>query len=152
MSQNSERVLGEKIGDILQKMHEAKGIKFHMNASVEAAEPSSSDSSHVGAIKLKDGTKIPADVVIMAVGIGPATQFLKESGLELEKDGSLSVDKQLRVKGVDDVYATGKRTKVRPYVRRYCYFPLPSTGWEASSNRALGCCCWSWPNGRQSHC
>ena len=103
-----ERVLGEKVGAILQKMHEGKGIKFHMNASVESAEPSSFLSSQVGSIKLKDGTSIPADVVIMGVGVGPATEFLKDSpGFQLEKDGSLSVDKQMRVKGVEDVYATG---------------------------------------------
>jgi apoptosis-inducing factor 3 len=88
-------------------MHESKGITFHMNASVECAEPSSSDPSKVGGIKLKDGTTIPADVVIMAVGIGPATEFLKDSGFNLEKDGSLKVDKWLRVVGVPDVYATG---------------------------------------------
>jgi NAD(P)H-nitrite reductase large subunit len=88
-------------------MHEDKGIKFHMGANVEAAVPSSSDSSHVGSIKLKDGTSIPADVVILAVGVGPATEFLKESGFKLEKDGSLKVDKWLRVEGIDDVYATG---------------------------------------------
>jgi apoptosis-inducing factor 3 len=89
-------------------MHELKGIKFHMDASVESAEASSSDSSKVGGIKLKDGKTIPADVVIMAVGIGPATEFLKESGFNLEKDGGLKVDKWLRVVGVPDVYATGR--------------------------------------------
>jgi NAD(P)H-nitrite reductase large subunit len=78
-----------------------------MNASVECAEPALFDSSHVGAVKLKDGRSIPADVVIMAVGIGPATEFLKDSGFNLEKDGSLKVDKYLRVNGVPDVYATG---------------------------------------------
>src|SRR5271170_6108924 len=108
-----ERVLGEKVGQILQKMHEDKGIKFHMNGSVESAEPSSSLSSHVGSIKLKDGKSIPADVVIMAVGVGPATEFLKESaGFKLEKDGSLTVDKHMRVKGVEDVYATGMMSVV----------------------------------------
>lgn len=103
----SERVLGEKVGAVLQKMHESKGIMFHMDASVDSAEPSSSDKSKVGGVKLKDGKTIPADVVIMAVGIGPATEFLKESGFNLEKDGSLKVDKWLRVVGVPDVYATG---------------------------------------------
>jgi NAD(P)H-nitrite reductase large subunit len=88
-------------------MHTDKGIKFHMSASVESAEASSWVSYNVGAIKLKDGTSIPADVVILAVGVGPATEFLKESGFNLEKDGSLKVDKWLRVKGVEDVYATG---------------------------------------------
>ena len=89
-------------------MHEDKGIKFHMNALVESAEPSASDPSHVGSIKLKGGNSIPADVVIMGVGVGPATEFLRESpGFKLEKDGSLSVDKHMRVDGVEDVYATG---------------------------------------------
>ena len=92
---------------MLQKMHEDKGIKFHLNASVDSAVPSSSDPSRVGGIKLKGGSLIPADVVIIAVGVGPATEFLKESGFNLERDGGLSVDKHLRVKGVKDVYATG---------------------------------------------
>ena len=89
------------------KMHLDKGIKFHMNASVESAEPSSLDSSHVGGIKLKGGKIIPGDVVIIAVGIGPATEFLKESGFKLERDQSVKVDKYLRVKGVENIYATG---------------------------------------------
>jgi len=112
------------------KMHESRGIKFHMNAFVESAEPSSSDSSHVGSIKLKDGTTIPADVVIMAVGIGPATEFLKESGFKLEKDGAVKVDKYLRVKGVDDVYATGLTLLFQTDIRRYCNVPICSTRWK----------------------
>jgi NADPH-dependent 2,4-dienoyl-CoA reductase/sulfur reductase-like enzyme len=98
-------------------MHTSKGIKFHMSASVESAEPSSSDSSHVGSIKLKDGTLIPADLVILGVGVGPATEFLKNSDFNLEKDGSLKVDKYLRVKGVEDVYATGDIATF-PYVQQ----------------------------------
>ena len=50
---------------------------------------------------------IPADVVIMAVGVAPATEFLTGSGVEKRKDGGLFVDEFLRVRGVDDVYAIG---------------------------------------------
>lgn len=99
------------------KMHEDKGIKFYLNASVDSAVASGMFSNKVGSIKLKDGTSIPADVVIMAVGIGPATEFLKESGFNLEKDGSLKVDKHMRVKGVPDVYATGDIATF-PYVQQ----------------------------------
>jgi pyruvate/2-oxoglutarate dehydrogenase complex dihydrolipoamide dehydrogenase (E3) component len=56
---------------------------------------------------LKGGQTIPADVVIMAVGVGPATEFLRESGITLERNGAIKVDKYLRVKGVEDVYAAG---------------------------------------------
>jgi apoptosis-inducing factor 3 len=109
------------------RMHESKGIKFHMNAFVESAEPSSSNSSRVGSIKLKGGTVLPADVVIMAVGVGPATEFLRESGFKLEKDGAVKVDKYLRVKGIDDVYATGATLIFRTDIRRHCIVPICST-------------------------
>jgi len=117
-------------------MHESKGIKFHMNAAVESAEATSGRSDHVGAVKLKDGTIIPADVVIMAVGIGPATQFLKESGFRLERDGGVSVDKYMQVKGVKDVYATGQKYVVSSFliVRRYRCLPLCSTEQQAHQN------------------
>lgn len=88
------------------QMHSNKGIKFVMNAQVEKAEASSL-SSQVGSVKLKSGESLPADVVIMAVGVGPATEFLRESGFKLERDGSLKVDKHMRVEGVEDIYATG---------------------------------------------
>ena len=78
-----------------------------MSASVEKAQSNPSNPSHVSSIKLKDGTSIPADLVILGVGVSPATEFLKNSDLELQKDGSLKVDKYLRVVGVEDVYATG---------------------------------------------
>ena len=51
-----------------------------------------------------NGTTLPADFVIMGVGVAPATQYLKGSGIELERDGGIRVDKYLRVK-------TGKDTK-----------------------------------------
>ena len=48
-----------------------------------------------------NGTMLPADFVIMAVGVAPATDFLKGSGIELERDGGVRVDKYLRVKSQD---------------------------------------------------
>ena len=63
----------------------------------------------------------------MAVGIGPATEFLKESGFKLEKDGAVKVDKYLRVMGIDDVYATGTTLPFRTDIRRYCIVPICST-------------------------
>lgn len=103
-----ERVMGEKVGNIFRKNLEKSGVKFTMEASVDSAVPSSSDSSKVGGVKLKGGTTLDADVVIEAVGIAPATQFLKDnSAITLEKDGSLKVDENFAVVGLKDVYAIG---------------------------------------------
>ena len=58
----------------------------------------------------KGGEKvtIPADVILMAVGVGPATDFLKDSGIEIQKGGGVIVDKCIRVKGSETVFAIGK--------------------------------------------
>ncbi|KAF9882501.1 hypothetical protein CkaCkLH20_00537 [Colletotrichum karsti] len=103
-----ERVLGEKVGAGIQKNLEKNGVKFHMNAGVEKAEPSGSDPSKVGAVHLKDGTKLEADLVILGVGVAPATEFLKENKvIRLEQDGSIKTDESFLVTGLKDVYAIG---------------------------------------------
>jgi len=103
-----ERVMGAEVGAIFQKSLEKNGVKFKMNAGVEKAAPSKSDSSKVGSIELKDGTSLPADLVILGTGVGPATTFLKDnSAVELQKDGSLKTDEHFAVTGLNDVYAIG---------------------------------------------
>ena len=103
-----ERVMGAQTGGIFQNILSKNGVKFHMNAGVEAAGPSKEDSKKVGSISLKDGTILPADLVILGVGVGPATGFLKDNkAVSLEKDGSLQVDENFVVKGLKDVYAIG---------------------------------------------
>lgn len=103
-----ERVMGEEVGRIFQKILEKNGVKFYMGASVESAVPSQTDQSTVGGVKLKDGTLIEADLVILGTGVAPATEYLKDNkSISLEKDGSLATDESFQVKGLDDVFAIG---------------------------------------------
>ena len=103
-----ERVMGGDIGAIFKSIISKNGVKFHMEASVEKATPSSSNPKNVGAVLLKDGTELPADLVILGVGVAPATEFLKESKeVELQKDGSLKCNELFEVTGLKDVYAIG---------------------------------------------
>ncbi|KAI9880806.1 MAG: hypothetical protein M1830_000242 [Pleopsidium flavum] len=104
-----ERVMGEEVGNIFKSILEKNGVKFHMEAGVEKATPASGDSKNVGAIHLKDGTSLEADLVILGIGVAPATEFLKEAkgGVELEKDGSLRTNESFEVAGLKDVYAIG---------------------------------------------
>ncbi|PHH92762.1 hypothetical protein CDD83_5386 [Cordyceps sp. RAO-2017] len=103
-----ERVLGQQIGAGIQKIVEAKGVKFYLGAGIEKAEPAASDPSKVGAVCLKDGTRLEADLVILGVGVGPATEFLRDNSiLRLEQDGSIKTDEKFQVAGLKDVYAIG---------------------------------------------
>jgi NADPH-dependent 2,4-dienoyl-CoA reductase/sulfur reductase-like enzyme len=103
-----ERVMGAEVGKIFQSKLEKSGVKFYMSASVESANPSSASPDKVGSVKLKDGTSLPADLVILGIGVSPATGFLKSNpSVTLEKDGSLRTDESFRVLSHPDVYAIG---------------------------------------------
>lgn len=108
-----ERVMGAEVGNLFRKTLEKNGAKFYMGASVDSAYPSSKVANavgmgSVGGVKLKDGTTIDADLVILGIGVSPATEYLKDnSAISLEKDGSIAVDEGFAVKGLSDVYAIG---------------------------------------------
>lgn len=103
-----ERVLGEEVGNIVRKGMEGKGLKFYMSAGVDKAEPSTKDQSVVGSVLLKDGTKLEADIVILGVGVSPATTYLRNNNIiKLEDDGSVKTDEVFAAVGVKDVYAIG---------------------------------------------
>jgi NADPH-dependent 2,4-dienoyl-CoA reductase/sulfur reductase-like enzyme len=103
-----ERVMGKKVGSILRKLLEKNGVNFHMSATVAKGVASSTNSGQIGAVQLKDGTELPADLVIEGVGIKPATEYLQNTkAISLEKDGSIATDESFAVKGLKDVYAIG---------------------------------------------
>ncbi|KAL8904370.1 MAG: hypothetical protein Q9207_003322 [Kuettlingeria erythrocarpa] len=103
-----ERVMGSEVGKIFQKLISKSGVKFHMEASVDSAQPSKDDQGKVGSVSLKDGTSLPADLVILGIGVTPATGFLKDNpAIELEKDGSIRTNEAFEVEGHSGVYAIG---------------------------------------------
>ena len=94
-----ERTLGKEIGQMYRKLHEDNGISFGLGAKVARFV----GNGKVEEVVLDSGEKLPADFVLMGVGVQPATGFLK--GMELNPDGSLSVDKNFQV--AEDIYAAG---------------------------------------------
>ncbi|OBZ72306.1 Apoptosis-inducing factor 1 [Grifola frondosa] len=139
-----ELVLGKAVGRGLKKFHEGKGVRFYMQAKVGEIVPAEGDPSRAGAVVVTSSTgervTLPADVVVMGVGVAPATQFLKASkGFEevIDRSGAVHVDEFMRVKGMQDVYAIGD----------IAMYPQPGTGelrriehWNVASNqgRAVG--------------
>jgi NADPH-dependent 2,4-dienoyl-CoA reductase/sulfur reductase-like enzyme len=109
------RVLGPEIGAMFQKMHEAKGVKFETEAEVTALLGS---DGHVTDVQLKIGKTLPADVVLLGVGVRPASEFL-QAAFALDEDGGLPVNAQLQA--APNVYAAGDIAR----------FPLAATGQPA---------------------
>ncbi|KAI6039787.1 hypothetical protein EDC04DRAFT_1612968 [Pisolithus marmoratus] len=131
-----ESVLGKEIGKGLKKYHESQGVRFHMKTRADKIVASESNPSQASGVVV-DGQTIPADFIVMGVGVAPATEYLKQSGFALEKDGGVKVDEYLRVPGHADVYAIGD----------IAWYPQTGTGesrriehWNVASNqgRAVG--------------
>ncbi|KAJ3714903.1 hypothetical protein DFJ43DRAFT_1102816 [Lentinula guzmanii] len=105
-----EVVLGKQVGAGLKKFHESQGVKFHMQNQVEKIVPREDNPSLAESVVV-NGEALPADFVVMGVGVAPATEFLKGSGIELEKGGGIEVDECLRVTklpaNVEGVFAIG---------------------------------------------
>lgn len=99
-------VFGKEIGEWIQKLHESKGVKFYNSTSI--AEFVGQDGVLRG-VKLTDGTSLQADACVLGVGVVPATDFLKNSGLQLTDGGHVSVDKKMRT-SIENVYAAGDIT------------------------------------------
>lgn len=95
-------VLGEEVGRFLQHLHEQNGVAFHLNTSV--AQFHGADG-RVTEVELADGTRLLADLVIVGIGVVPATAFLNGSHLAIA-DHAVVVDRYLQT-SAPDVYAAG---------------------------------------------
>ncbi|MFN7087635.1 MAG: nitrite reductase large subunit NirB [Burkholderiales bacterium] len=78
-----ERQLDEPAGRLLQKSLEEKGMTFLLKK--QTAELVAGADGRVSAIKFKDGDEIPADLVVMAVGIRPNTELAESAGLHCNR-------------------------------------------------------------------
>lgn len=67
-------------------------------------------NEHVESVST-DGGILPADLVILAIGVRPATAFLNESGIEMFK-GTIVVDKDMQT-NIPDIYAAGDCAMVK---------------------------------------
>jgi NADPH-dependent 2,4-dienoyl-CoA reductase/sulfur reductase-like enzyme/nitrite reductase/ring-hydroxylating ferredoxin subunit len=94
-----EITLGKEVGAMFRREHEKHGVRFKLGSIVYRFE----GSHNVEAVTLDNGETIETDMVVVGVGVRPATNFLE--GVELDKAGGVVVDSRLRV--ADGVYAAG---------------------------------------------
>ena len=75
------RGLGEEMGRAATAIHAAQGVNIHCNVRVQGIE---TNANSVTGVRISDATGesvVPADVVLVGIGVAPATQWLDGSGL-----------------------------------------------------------------------
>ncbi|MGZ9706097.1 FAD-dependent oxidoreductase [Pseudomonas sp. GNP013] len=83
--------LGRRIGAALRQLHEDNGVIFHSNTEPERFD----GHGAVSTVLLKNGKRLAADLVLMGVGVKPATAFVH--GVRHADDDSLSADAHLQL-------------------------------------------------------
>jgi nitrite reductase (NADH) large subunit len=76
-----ERQLDPTAGQLLQRSLEERGLKFRMATQTSAIV----GDDRVRAVRFKDGSEVPADLVVMAVGIRPNVALAKASGIVCDR-------------------------------------------------------------------
>jgi 3-phenylpropionate/trans-cinnamate dioxygenase ferredoxin reductase subunit len=72
------RAVTAEISDYFQKQHSAAGIRIHLGVQATAIEAS---GNKVSGVSLSDGRHIPADLVVVGVGVLPNVELAGEAGL-----------------------------------------------------------------------
>jgi 3-phenylpropionate/trans-cinnamate dioxygenase ferredoxin reductase subunit len=73
-------VLGERIGELVARVHRAEGVDVRTGVGVAAVR----GDTEVSAVELTDGTVLEADLVVVGIGSRPATDWLVGSGVALD--------------------------------------------------------------------
>ncbi|MDH5455539.1 MAG: FAD-dependent oxidoreductase [Gammaproteobacteria bacterium] len=97
------RVVSPEISDFYQIEHTNQGVRFRLSASVAALK----GKKRVKAVTTSEGEQLPADLVVIGVGILPNTELASAAGLDVE-DG-IVVDDHCRTSD-PDIFAVGDCT------------------------------------------
>ncbi|OBB64246.1 NAD(P)/FAD-dependent oxidoreductase [Mycobacterium sp. 852014-50255_SCH5639931] len=97
--------LGETVGEVFARLHRDHGVDLRLEAQVE--EITTTGGKATG-LKMRDGSTVPADAVLVAVGAEPNVELAEQAGLAMGSgsQGGVLVDASLRTSD-PDIYAVG---------------------------------------------
>src|SRR5258707_3394306 len=72
------RAVTAEISDYFQERHTAAGILIHLGVQATSIQ---ADGTHVTGVSLSDGRHVPADLVVVGVGVLPNVELADEAGL-----------------------------------------------------------------------
>lgn len=95
--------LGPEVAQVFAALHTEHGVDLRLNATVDAITTAAGGTAT--GLRLGDGSTVPADLVLIAVGAQPGIALAEKAGLTLAA-GGVAVDESLKTSD-DDVYAVG---------------------------------------------
>lgn len=94
----------------------ANGVEVHLGDPVaQAEEPGPAETSRASVVVLKSGRRLPADTVILGMGVRPNVELARQAGLEIGALGGIRVNEHLQTSD-PHVWAVGDAVEVKDAV------------------------------------
>jgi 3-phenylpropionate/trans-cinnamate dioxygenase ferredoxin reductase component len=120
------RALPEMVSDYVAAYHRAKGVTLHLGT----AAGSQAQGTTPG-LSLQDGTVLPADLLVIGIGVFPDTELARSAGLHC--DDGIVVD-AYGATSAPDIYAAGDAVR---YPDEFLGRPVRSENWMHAQNQAI---------------
>jgi 3-phenylpropionate/trans-cinnamate dioxygenase ferredoxin reductase subunit len=98
------RVLGPELGEKFARLHRSHGVEFRFEESAAEFRAAGPGSDRVGTVVTTTGAELPADVVVVGIGVTPNVGLAESAGLEVA--GGVVTDSALRTSD-PDIFAAG---------------------------------------------
>ncbi|WP_250278202.1 CoA-disulfide reductase [[Clostridium] colinum] len=114
-----KEVFDKEVTSILEEELKNKGVNLFLNSKVVEFKGDSKVNKVV-----TENEEIEADLVVLATGVKPNTEFLKDTGIKMLKNGAIVVDKQGKT-SIEDIYSAGDCATVTHLLKpEPTYIPL----------------------------
>jgi len=103
----------------------ANGVALRLNDPVAGFEsPAAAEPARASIVVLKSGQRIPADSVILGLGVKPETSLAKGAGLQIGERGGIRVNEHLQTSDLR-IWGVGDAIEVRDFVTgQWALIPL----------------------------
>ena len=91
-----QKILGTDVGQFLRTLHERHGVTFHLGTVAASIDEQG--------VTLKNGEYLPADFVVVGIGVRPAISLAERAGLAIDR--GITVDEHLET-SIRGIFAVG---------------------------------------------